>query len=412
MKKIKIFLLLFVSVALFGCMKDAKSDQFTDEALSSTVKVRVSMPEGFGYTTEDLIVSLVDPSTGLKFEGTTDNSGVATIHVAHGTYLATTQTKHTASGGIIYIFNGVSEKIRITPVDAKVIEMGLPLTVSKAGQIVIKEFYYGGCFNPSTGKSYSKDQYFILYNNTDQVAYLDSLCVGMIDPYNAPTNGRTSNWVKKNSTELRDSLPATGMGWMFPGSGKDHPIQPGGEVVVSLNAIDHSSSVSTSVNLGKPGYWSLYDGVLTTLQSAPNAGVNLLSAFWKVGPAKMFIVSQLSPGLFIYSLGGKTTQQFVNDTYTWNPGQATNRNFDCLLVDKNQILDGVECFRNVTDTKRFRPEVDNGFAITDGSGQGQSVHRRIDAIATAAAGGRIVYMDTNNSSVDFEKRETASLLNK
>jgi len=81
------------------------------------------------------------------------------------------------------------------------------------------------------------------------------------------------------------------------------------------------------------------------------------------------------------------------------------------MVDKNLVLDGVECFKNITDTKRIRPEVDNGFAITDGSGQGQSIHRKVDPIATAAAGGRIVYMDTNNSSVDFEKRAKASLTN-
>ncbi|NCC46613.1 MAG: DUF4876 domain-containing protein, partial [Bacteroidia bacterium] len=45
-------------------------------------------------------------------------------------------------------------------------------------------------------------------------------------------------------------------------------------------------------------------------------------------------------------------------------------------------------------------------------GQGQSIHRKIDEAATAAAGGRIVYMDTNNSSNDFEVRSQVSLLNK
>lgn len=411
MKKIYYVFILITLLSVSACMKSVKEDQFSDDSLSSVLKIAVQMPQGFNYTTQGLTISLSDPSSGLKFSGVTDNSGVATIRVAHGTYIATTQVSHSESGGVIYIFNGTTEKIRVTPKDPALINTNLSLNVSKAGQIVIKEFYYGGCFDVATNKSYSKDQYFILYNNTGETAYLDSLCVGIIDPYNAPTSGKTSQWVKKGSTEIRDSLPATGMGWMFPGTGKDNPLPPGGQIVVSLNAINHKATVSASVDLGKTGYWAIYDAIMTKNQSVPNAGVNLLKGFWKVGTATSYVVSTLSPGLFIYSLGGKTTDQFVQSTYTWNPSYPSNRNFDCLMVDKNLILDGVECFRNTTDSKRFRPEVDNGFAITDGSGQGQSIHRKVDPIATAAAGGRIVYMDTNNSSVDFEKRAKASLTN-
>ncbi|MDD4492319.1 MAG: DUF4876 domain-containing protein, partial [Bacteroidales bacterium] len=47
----------------------------------------------------------------------------------------------------------------------------------------------------------------------------------------------------------------------------------------------------------------------------------------------------------------------------------------------------------------------------NGSGTGETVHRKIDAVATAAAGGRIVYMDTNNSSNDFEVKSKPSLAN-
>lgn len=412
MRNIKILFLLIASLNLWGCMKDLKMDSFTDDAISSTITVTVKMPAGYTYSTGDLIVNLVDPSSGLEFSNTTNQSGVAVIKVAPGSYIAKTETKHVASGGVIYIFNGTSNKVRVSPVDPKQVSVNLPLNVSRAGQIVIKEFYYGGCMDPATGKSYAKDQYFILYNNSDQIAYLDSLCVGVVDPYNAPTSGKSSNWVKFGSTELRDSLPATSMGWMFPGNGTTNSLQPGEEAVVSLNAINHKASVTTSVNLAKAGYWALYDPIMTRMQSTPEPGVKLLQGFWKVGTATSYVVSQPSPGLFIYSLGGKTPAQFISTTYTWNPGYATNRNFDCLMVDKNLVLDGVECFRNSTDSKRLRPEVDNGYAMTDGSGMGQSVHRKIDQNATTAAGGRIVYMDTNNSSNDFEKRSTASLLNK
>lgn len=412
MKTIKIFLLLALAFLISGCLKEMRNEEFTDEALSSTLVIKVLMPQGYNYSTQGLVIKLTDPTSGLQFSGITDAAGIATIKVAHGSYIATTEFKQTEPGGVIYIFNGTTERVRVTPVDPKNISTNLNLNVSKTGQIVIKEFYYGGCVNPATGGSYSNDKYIILYNNSGDIAYLDSLCIGVADPYNAPTSGRLSNWVKPGTTELRDSVPNISFAWMFPGTGKDYPLMPGEEVVLATNAINHAASVSTSINLGKPGYWALYDPILTTGQSVPNAGVKRMVGYWKMGTANQFVISALSPALFIYNMGGKSTQKFINDTYTRNPGYATNRNFDVLMIDKNLIIDGVECLRDVTDTKRLRPEIDNGFTKTDGSGQGQSVHRKIDQAATAAAGGRIVYMDTNNSSNDFEKRATASLLNK
>jgi len=411
MRNIKIVFLLIASLNIWGCMKDQKIDQFWDSSISSEISLTVKMPLGYNYGTQGLLVKLSDPTSGLLFSGTTDANGIAKINVAPGTYFATTETKQVVPGGIIYIFNGTSGKIRVTPADPKIVSSDITLNVSRSGQIIIKEFYYGGNMNPVTGKSYANDAYTILYNNSGEVAYLDSLCVGIADPYNAPTNGALSVWVKPGTTELRDSVPSASMAWMFPGTGKENALQPGAEIVVSLNAINHLLTSPASCDLGKAGYWAIYDPIMTTKQSVPEPGVKILKGFWKVGATTSFIFSQLSPALFIYSLGGKTTAKFVTDTYTWKPGQATNRSFDCLMVSKNLVLDGVECFRNTTDSKRLRPEIDNGFAKTDGSGTGQSVHRKIDAIATAAAGGRIVYMDTNNSSNDFEKRLKASLLN-
>ncbi len=409
--KIYIFLLLAFTFLLSGCLKDLRDSDFSDENLSSTIKVEVKLPQGYDYSIEGLVVELSDPTTGRMFHGTTNANGIAEIDVAHGSYIATTQFKETESGGIILIFNGTTDQIEVTPRDPDLVVRELALNVSKAGQIIIKEFYYGGCNNPETGKKYADDQYIILYNNSDDVAYLDSLCIGVADPWNALTNGRVSHWVKDGSTELRDSVPNIGIGWMFPGTGRDNPLQPGEEVVISRNAIDHSAAVSTSVDLGKEGYWAFYDPILTSRHATPEPGVRLLQGFWKVGLSPMYIISQLSPAAFLYSLGGKSTEKFVEDTYTKNP-RYSNNYFDVLMVDKDLVMDGVECFRNPTDTKRFRPEIDNGFAMTDGSGQGQSVHRKIDEAATAAAGGRIVYMDTNNSSNDFEIRSEASLLNK
>jgi hypothetical protein len=79
------------------------------------------------------------------------------------------------------------------------------------------------------------------------------------------------------------------------------------------------------------------------------------------------------------------------------------------MIDKNLVIDGIECFREATDSKRLRPEIDNGFAKTSGSGTGESVHRKVEKIVQNQSGIRVVYMDSNNSSLDFEIRKKPSL---
>ncbi len=392
-----IAILTTLTIIFTSCLEDIRSDEFSDLNASEAITVSVKMPEGYNYPVEGLIVSLYDNTAGLEFKGTTNASGVAEIKVAPGYYIATTETSHKDSGGILYLFNGTSQKIEAIN-EPKSVEINL--SVSKSGQIIFKELYFGGCFSEETGKNYTTDKYFILYNNSDQDAYLDSLCMGVVHPFNAPTNGKLSDWVKPGTSELRDSIPAASMVWMFPGTGKDNILKPGEEVVIAMNAINHSASVSASVNLGKPGYWAIYNPIMTPRHATPEAGVKLLAGIWKIGGATSFIISNNSPGFFIFTLGGKSVEQYILDNYALNPN-SSNVNLSALLVDKNLILDAVECLRNPTDTKRFMSEIDNGYAMISGAGQSESIIRKIDVEETEKAGGRIVYMDTNNSSNDF-----------
>jgi hypothetical protein len=301
--------------------------------------------------------------------------------------------------------------VRVTPQNG-IASTSINLKHSKSSQIIIKELYFGGCKNLSTSKSYTKDNYVILYNNSDEIAYLDSLCIGVAYPWNAPGAGKTPDFINLETGELMPGAPNSGMGWMFEGSGKDLPLLPGEQAVISLNAIDHTTVTANSVNLGKEGYFVMYDPILTPQQSTPNAGVITLNGFWKTGPSKSYVISTTSPAMFIYTMGGRTPEEFVADTYTINPKTPNSVLSHCLFVEKQWVVDGVECFRSNNDTKRFIPEIDNGFISIPSSGQGYSVHRKVDEEATAAANGRIVYQDTNNSSNDFYVRDFASLTGK
>lgn len=409
LKKI-IYTVLTVCIVT-SCLKEMKRGDFETEAISARIEVSVVMPQGHDTPVSGLEVYLGDLQTGLTYSAITNERGIATVDVAYGTYVATAETK-IKTEFTTTIYNGNTEQIRVTPKDPKIINTSIQLKYSKSGNILIKEFYYGGCWNEKTNSAYSaKDYYFTLYNNCDKTMYLDSICIGIINPLNAPTNGKVSDWVKPGTTELRDSIPCGMMVWMFKGDGTSLPLQPGEEAVCCLNAINHTVSVPASVNLGKPGYFALYDPVVTTQQSTPAAGVQTLELIWRAGSSRAFAISIFSPGLLIFTLGNKNIKNYVVDNHVVNPLSPANRNNDCLFVDKELVLDGVECFRNSSDTKRFRSEVDNGFAMTEGSGKGFSIIRKVDAQATVP-GKPVKYMDTNNSTNDFEVLEYATLTGK
>ena len=214
-KILLLFVVFFGSIMVFvSCMNNLKSDEFTDSAISEEITVRVKMPENYNYPVSGLTVTLTDNAAGLKYTGITNEQGVVEIKVAPGFYTAMTETSFRDSGGILYLFNGQQSGIEAIKGSTKK-DIEIVLLASKSSQIVIKEFYYGGCFNSVTNKNYSNDQYIILYNNSDQPAFLDSLCIGVVYPYNAPTNGKLSDWVKPGTSELRDSIPAASMVWMF-----------------------------------------------------------------------------------------------------------------------------------------------------------------------------------------------------
>ncbi len=407
----RLLYILLATASLTSCLKDAKEGDFSDDSISGSITVQIIAPDGKSVSFEGMNVAFSDASSGLTYSAVADASGRATARVAYGSYIASTESKIALSGGKTVIYNGSTERIKVTPDNNAIDNYSLNLNYSQTNQIVIKEFYYTGCKNPETGKNYTlKDTYFSLYNNSGDIAYLDSLCVGIAYPFNAPLNGKLTDWVKPGTSELRDSIPTASMSWMFNGTGKSIPINPGEEVIVCLNAINHIPICSTSVDLSKKEYYAMYDAANTPAQSAPAPGVSTLECFWKTGTSRSFVVSITSPALYIYTMGGKSKEQFILDTKTVNPNSPGNRNNDVLLVDKNLIIDGVECLISTGQTKRLRSEIDNGsIVIKEGGGSGKSVHRKVDVKATEEAGGRIVYQDTNNSSNDFEVRDFPTL---
>ena len=164
----KFFYILTVTLAA-ACAEIKDGNPY--EGGLNTLSINVLFPEGFENTPKDVIEAVIeDMNTGSRYSRTSDVDGKVTLSLPNGLYRINMSGK--SEGGI---FNGAADKVVLSDND---LSLDLALLYSKAGSIVIKELYCGGCKKLPEEGNYQADQYFILHNNHYEVQYLDSLCFG------------------------------------------------------------------------------------------------------------------------------------------------------------------------------------------------------------------------------------------
>lgn len=362
------------------------------ERYASDVTIRLMLSDSLAVSPEGILVRLQNLQNNLSYSAAADAEGYVRMRVEHGFYSATAQSSY-RDLNTLYHLNGAIASFLVAGKEG--FSGDMHFAYAKGSQLLFSEIYYTGCI-AQDGKNYLKDQYLKIYNNSDQVVYLDGVCIGFIDPMNALTT--PSAWVGF------DYLPIFNFAWGFPGSGEEHPLQPGREVVVALNAINHLAlGQSNSVDLSNPTYWATYSVASNLIQQSPPApGVSLMHNFWKYGSATSAAASSISPGWIMWRVQGMTMEQFLNSAVKNHPSPTITKTY--LGVPIAWVYDGVECFRDAGSYKRLPATIDNGFAhISEGIASGFSVHRRVDEALSVP--GRVVYRDTNNSTEDFVKGE-------
>lgn len=379
-------LTLLVIFLFTGCLKEEK--------MSIGALIKVNMPEGFENTSpEGIDVKLYSTTSGLTYTSKCDASGIATFNVEYGFYEAVAQHRERGEN-TIDIFNGRMERIVLSEGTKDGDTYTINLTHAKLQQLIIKEIYYASC-KKDDGKNYGKDAYMSIYNNSDEIAYLDSLCIGTVNPV---TSTSPSNFTKPDGS-LWDEIPLFMMAWQFPGTGKDYPLQPGEETIIAVNAINHVDIASQSVDLSNIDF-AFWDMRLTAA-STPSQGVEPLKMIGYT-QGTSYSISLPGPAMVIFKIPTSvaiSAQAYGDDPENFKPDPTKTSGQKYLMIHKDWVIDGVECVASASKAnKRIPNNIDAGFTYMPANYLGNSVHRKVDEIID----GRIIYMDTNNSSEDFE----------
>lgn len=372
--------------------------------------VNALYPEGFeGFDLEGSEALVEEINTGSRYSTLTDGSGSFSITLPDGIYRVNISGRSGSD-----VFNGAADKVVLSGRD---LSLRISLSYSRAGSIVIKEIYCGGCKKLPHEGNYQSDQYFILHNNDYNVQYLDSLCFGTLSPNNATG---ANPWVTKDPATgesiFPDFLPIVQAVWQFPGDGDDFPLAPGEDAVVCLRgAIDHTVQYPLSVNLNKPGYFVCYNLTYfwnTTYHPAPGNLISedrIIDVVIKTGQANAYTLSISSPTLVVWKAQGMTMKEFVNipDNITPVPGSTVD---NVVKVPYEWVYDAVEVFdgRSTNNSKRLAPSMDAGYVLQTDTYLGRGLIRHRDEAASNAAGYEVL-TDTNNSLNDFYESERQSL---
>ena len=236
---------------------------------------------------------------------------------------------------------------------------------STSGKLVISEIYYNGSppQEPYFIPQYFHDQFTEIYNNSDEVVYLDSIIIADLDFGHA-------------EEDFVYAIHA----YMFPGTGQDYPLYPGEFVIVAQDAINHTEAVPSSVDLSGADF-EYYVGPTDIDQ--PNTE-NMIKLHHKYGID--FLYSVFNDAILLLK---------VKDPFAYGYSQ-----FDCILFPNSAVLDGVDYRDNLAevDYKRLGPAIDGGLTGGFDSYMNKSIQRRIEFYK----GEQPILMDNNNSSIDFQ----------
>ena len=390
-------LLAIIPLAALLVMGACKKDD-DDVASYNTLTVTLSYPDGI--TQADIVaasVTATNVQTGARTQLAEESAGMFTVKLIGGEYTisasaTTSDTKRLNARRSISLYKDAT------------LDVELNVALLKEG-FVFKEVYYN--MVKVNNKPYMQDQFFEIYNNSDQVQYLDNCILARLQG----TQGvkEVTDWVtSENSTEIMDIYALESYVVAFVGNGTEYPVNPRESVLIAATAINHNAETGgvSPVDLTNADYEV---NISDYKSDTDNPAVPDMTIVTKSSSATaaFFGLPYTGNALILAQLpAGMTMDSYINDrsNYRTIPWQTVNT-YEFLTVPQEYVIDGINIV-NSNESKRIvrlRPEVDNGMVYMTTDYAGKSIRRKVSEITPD---GKVILQDTNDSSEDFLSDQT------
>lgn len=404
MRKIAYILIIATASLLGACADDAAVP-------TVTASVEIQAPADVaGLTVESERLTFRNLSTGesVEFSSTTGiNLPVGFYECSYEadvTYVnGSGDDAATISGQLI----GNAESIRAT---ANGVRLSLPVyLVADNDDFIFEEIFFTGTRRTS-GSSYIGDTYFKIYNNTDHVLYADGL---------AFVESKFRSTQSYNFTpDLKQEAMTVHAIYVIPGSGTDHPVQPGQSLTICDSAIDHRVSNENSFDLtGADFEW--YDVSTTpSVTDIDNPDVPNLDK-WYCDTKSIYILHNQGFTSFALARIPVDKESYLTDyfyTYRYTlylPTGTYPMSGDGYKIPNSWIVDGVNLSAEAERKWNILPaSIDAGWTwcahmSSDNDRFFKSVRRKMLYLTDD---GRRVLKDSNNSTNDFNAAVVPSIV--
>lgn len=393
---------LLALIIAFGGMLFAASCSKDDLTVkNSTVGVTFTNPPNLeDVKTSGLTVTFKEVNSGsISTYNVNSAAELSNLNLPEGSYDVSLE------GDIEYKLDETvyQSKIRgvksAVPITGGNVNIDIPLFLYNVNDgLVLKEIFFTGTRTPED-KIYHGDKYFIVYNNSEDTLYTDRLI------YAEAQFLTTTKW-DYTPNVMAEAFTANNI-VLFPGSGKEHPILPGKQVVVAANAIDNRELNTNSFDLRDANYELNLGGVDVDNPQVPDlTNLNGTMIMHDRG-FRSYVLARLPEGM--------TGENFIAENfyeYTYMNGTRLMTN-DGVKIPNTWILDAV----NLSVASEFvwtltAPSLDISWTYcgkvnSDATRYGKSVRRKV---VYTNPDGRVVLLDNNDSAKDFEAEAKPSLM--
>lgn len=414
-------LLLSAALVLTGC-----SDNTPKQVAIGTGEIALEKPANFTtmeiksgkYTFTNVATGVV---TELDYPLSTDamvDEGLYDVKFEGEAEVLVDLTKAdddaTASEALTVRMQGVQNNVVVKADGSFSLLLSLSVVPEAGSGFVISEIYYVGSAYAAdaSGKQqqYNGDAYIKITNNSDTVLYADGLAF--------VESAFTTSSKQDYTPMVRDEAITVDAIFVVPGSGKEHPVQPGQSIVLCDNAQNHKEADPSFMNLSGADFEWFTNSTLAAYPDIDNPAVPNLEVYYCY-TATIFVMNK--QGTKSYAIvrmpEGMTKETYLNQ-YTYeayytnvlgNP--TTPRTY--YKIPNEWVVDAVEFrgYRYEFAWPVFDPSLDISYTycgdLNAGSIEfGTAVRRKV---ASTTAEGRTIYQDTNNSAEDFERNVVPSM---
>src|SRR3989339_544993 len=374
----------------------------------SIIQVTLKASAAFnGATLSNIPVEITNTVDNTKKVVLTNPAGVAKFEdIAPSTYNISSSLE--LSPEIAFNYTGFNKTVTINATLSSITVLPLQTSVQTltldgkaGGDLVIKEVYSLGAANDGYAIMF-KDQFFEIFNNSDETQYLDKLYIAYLSPSKAG----------QGSTDVPLGLPLTSFVYaskilQFPGTGTQYPLEPGMGAVIAINAINYKELKPLALTVdNSTAQFDTY--AITWLQSLGRTGNSFFVVDNPNVPNMNCIYLNIQNNGF-FNMDDYASIALVKSgpvfTETIKDPTITTSEVFYMKIPVSEIIDGVDILAKSSSAafKRLPAVIDSGFTYAQENGSanytGKSLRRKV---AKTLASGRKVLQDSNNSSNDFE----------